>query len=334
MNSSHTIYFIITRKCNYACPFCIRENIELPSQDVSYEDFVKVIDILSSAFTKCNLVITGGEPFFNKHFFDMLEYASNKVSSITVTSNGSFDEASATRLMAYLSRNVNLQLSLDGPQEIHDSLRGIGSFDVVIKNINRLKEFSNKLVISTTVGRDNVEYIYGLANILNNLSFHHWKVSPVQLRDPKRIDEEISSTDWNQFVDAIIPLCYFRVTIKKMFDFELMEKNKDFKSDSNKCIYNCGFGSRKFYITQNFNVLPCSCVNENVGNILTDDVADIKQRLTEIGNIVPNVDSVCYNCDYRHICNGGCPGYSLKCFGVTNMGDIRCPKVRSVYEKH
>ena len=33
------------------------------------------------------------------------------------------------------------------------------------------------------------------------------------------------------------------------------------------------------------------------------------------------------------MCNGGCPGLSLKVFGSEGMGDIRCPEVYNFAER-
>ena len=202
-----------------------------------------------------------------------------------------------------------------------------------MRNLRALKDCSEHLIISTTIGLSNMKYVGQLAIALNQYSFRHWKVSPAQIQSPLNVTEDISSEEWNKLVDIILPLCYFRVHIKKMFDFDLFNKysKTNIKMD---CIYNCGFGKRKFYITTNFDILPCSCVKENVGNLFKDKIEVISERLTTIGTIVPDENSICVKCEYLKHCNGGCPGYSMKCFGVYNMGDIRCPKVREGYEKY
>lgn len=303
------------------------------SSDVQFDDFVTIINKCTHFFPEYNLILTGGEPFKNDSFFKMLRYACSQVKYITVTSNGSFLFEDTVHLKEYLAKgNVFLQLSLDGDAVLHDAIRGTGAYDSVIRNILELRDYSNRIVISTTVGKDNFQDVLTLAKQLNNYQFHHWKVSPLQLNNPLQIDDEINPSTWNRFVDKLLPLCKFRVHIKKLFDFDLMRRYKNHNLTSS--IRNCGFGLNKFYISSDFNVFPCSCVTESVGNILNENLERIYLRLRKIGTIIPKNNSVCSKCEYVNICNGGCPGYSYKCFGSYDMGDIRCPKVRLFYEKY
>lgn len=307
--------------------------MSLPSNDVNIENFIKIINKCSSYFTRSNIVLTGGEPTLNGTFFEMLSYASSRMHTVTITSNGSFSKETCDKLKEYLDKgNIFLQLSLDGSQSSHDSIRGKGSFNSVIQNLAELQDYSNKVVISTTVTKDSTKGVLELAQILNSFRFIHWKVSSAQLSSPEEILNGFNSLEWNGFVDALLPLCQFRVHIKKLFDFELFERHLKSKSER-KPIYNCGFGINKFYISPDFYVYPCSCVDEYVGNILIEDVKDLYERLLKISKIIPQKGSLCENCEYWEICHGGCPGYSMKCYGSYNHGDIRCPKIRLQYEK-
>lgn len=326
-------YYIITDDCNYRCDFCIRKNLEknnLRFMDV--EKFSHAIERIESSFGKTTVVITGGEPFMHPKWKDFLEIASNKCDSVIITSNGSFSKEIADFLMPFLKKNVYLQMSLDGTEQMHDSLRGKNAYSKVLYNLQYLESVCSHIVISTTVSQNNYKDIINLAQTLNNYSFKHWKVSPEQVLTPKD-KGYIKPDNWNDFVDKLLPYCSYLVHIQKIFDFTIMDQFLKENYDLSRINCNCGIGRSKIYLSPNYDIIPCSCMPDRLGNLFELTSQELLLKLLPYSKIVHDSKSVCGSCKYLKICNGGCPGYSKKVFGVLNMGDIRCPKISSFYEK-
>jgi radical SAM protein with 4Fe4S-binding SPASM domain len=314
--------------CNCRCAFCIRNNLQKQSeQKLSLKTLRDSVDFLSVAFPKSTLVITGGEPFLYKEWDKLVDYALEKFPSVVIPSNGTFDNEVRIKLQDFLKRNLFLQISLDGTKEIHDKIRGKGVFDSALQNLIALKEYASKIVLSTTVGVRNAGNVCDLAFFLNDYKFRHWKVSLEQVCSPGK-DDEINYCDWNKLVDQILLKCAYEVHIKKQFDFELMDKAVGKEHLFKSINRNCGFCKNKIYIDTNLDVYPCSCIDLKVGNLKEDTVKSLKEKIDKLGNIAPSVDSPCFSCKYKKLCNGGCPGYSYKYFGSLNRGDIRCPIVK------
>lgn len=326
-------YFILTEACSYHCDFCIRNNISATLKGhMNYDDFCNVAESLYLFDPHCFITLTGGEPTLHPQFDAIVTKVAGTFERVCITSNGSFDEKTAKLLAPMMRNNVYLQISLDGPQEVHDEIRGDYAFERAVNNIRLLHEVSNHIVISTTVGKDSIDHVKQLAVYLNDLNFHHWKVSQVQVENPHK--DTILPTDmWNDFVDELLPLCYYRVTIKKMFAFDIWNKHLEqgYSGISLNC--NCGLGKNKVYITPQMDVMPCTCMDEICGNVVRDGWESLRKSLDDIGDIAPAKQSVCNTCRYKVICNGGCPGYSKKVFGKLNMGDIRCPFVSENYNQ-
>ena len=164
-----------------------------------------------------------------------------------------------------------------------------------------------------------------LSEYLNGFRFRRLTVSYVQPLNPLT-EKIISATTWNNFVDQLLVKCFYRVDVSKLYAFDLMdnflESGKEWHG-----ITNCGRGITHFYISPTFDVLPCTCTDQSIGNLLTDNICDIKNRLNAIEKVQIHSKSICNDCKYISICNGGCPGLSLKVFNKDNMGDIRCPRV-------
>ena len=151
----------------------------------------------------------------------------------------------------------------------------------------------------------------------------------------EEVKKRLSIEEWNIFVDKIIHVTRNKMSIKKLFDFQLFERMEKVLDSTvlSYAVKNCGFCSKKFYIYPDFSVRACTCMDDFIlGNLKHDSLSDIldsmndKRRLLEIKE-----DSICFTCRWKKFCNGGCPGYSLYFNKKLGYGDIRCPKVRDYY---
>lgn len=325
MSNRISIIFMITEACNCKCFFCSRNNLSRHYYEPTYHDCCKAFDILSVAYPHSKLVLSGGEPSLSKNFFSILDYVSDKFEKVEIQTNGTFVRDVADKLIKYLSNNVFIQFSIDGTEDVHDAIRGKDTFKKVVENIRYLQSYYSHLSISSTVTPTNMDNVLALAEYLNGLRFRRLTVSYVQPLNPLT-EKIISATTWNSFVDQLLIRCFYRVDVSKLYAFDLMEK---FLEGGNTWhgIANCGRGVTHFYVSPKFDVLPCTCTDQSIGNLLVDNIRDIKNRLAAIERVRVHSASICNNCKYLPICNGGCPGLSLKVFHMDNMGDIRCPRV-------
>ena len=323
------LYLIINSRCNLKCPFCIRKNLTY-RDDMSMNTICQIFNSIEKIFDNIgSIIITGGEPTLHPNFFEIVDMACKRFKRVLVNSNGVFSTAIAEALKERMIQNLYIQISLDGLKEVHDRLRGNGCFDKTVSSINAFSDASSHLIISTTVSKSNIENVKDMPEFLEGLKFRYWKVSQEQIENPS-INSIIENNIWNDFVDLLINKSHFMISIKKMFDFNLMNEYLSHGVDLDNCIRNCGYGKENVYINSSKNILYCSCVNKIIGNLDDDEIETIRYRVKNFSVVIPP-ESICNKCAYRHICNSGCPGYSLKVFGKIGMGDIRCPKVRNAY---
>lgn len=322
------IYLLITDNCNLNCQMCIRgkqtgENI----------NFNKLKEIISSGrLNNHDVVITGGEPTLHNQFVDIVNCISNVAATVTVTTNGTTDYYLDGN---YNLHNVHFQISLDGTSDVHDNIRGEGSFDKTIKTINRLDEKGYNYSVATVVSRNNKENMFELNRLLlkfKNKKF--WKISYEMPFGNSDINNIMTSSEWNKFVDDIIKVSQFKLKIKKIFPFDLYQKKyiltQNTFNEHNR-VYNCGSGINKLYIYPDFNVYPCTCLTDfpigNIYDIPLEIILNGEQANTFVNYQVAQ-ESICYSCEYLKFCNGGCIGMSYHYFGKLGMGDVRCPKFK------
>lgn len=147
----------ITNRCNMRCKYC---NIWAANpEELNTNQVLSMIDELSQLGTAF-IHFTGGEPLLRQDIGVILDYCHKKNILTSINSNGSFFSKRINELM-----NLNLLgLSLDGPKDIHDSIRGEGSYDKVLEAINIAKSKAIKTRILTVLSKSNLDTIDFILN--------------------------------------------------------------------------------------------------------------------------------------------------------------------------
>lgn len=125
----------ITNRCNLSCHYCyLGESLNLKNNNVlSLEEWKKIIYSIPR-FTLID--ITGGEPFLTPHIYEIIEMMLNRKLKISIITNGTIPKPELLNVFV-LKKLQYFMVSFDGSRELHDEVRGIGSFD---KSLNTIKE--------------------------------------------------------------------------------------------------------------------------------------------------------------------------------------------------
>src|SRR5262249_38931228 len=158
-----------TFTCNLRCPYCY-EDLEIrqsksavsPLQvDHMFEAMGRFVD--ERAARDVLLELFGGEPFLraNRHTVELIvERAANKGWKISGITNGTQIDAYFSVFERLSPAITQIQVTIDGPQEIHDRLRinanGLGSYDGICRNVTGLLERDVPVALRINTGTDNV----------------------------------------------------------------------------------------------------------------------------------------------------------------------------------
>lgn len=174
------LIFYITNRCNAACIHCFYKNNI--NKDLNNELDLKEIKkiVLSLKHPIDLLLLTGGEPILREDIIDICKIFEkiNKTRKITLSTNGFLPELIEKKIESILNTtglNVNIQVSIDGLEEIHEEIRGIeGIFGRAIETVNRLKKLQNRysrlneVWIITTISNKNIKQIKFLMDFVQN----------------------------------------------------------------------------------------------------------------------------------------------------------------------
>jgi mycofactocin radical SAM maturase len=140
----------ITHECNLRCVHCLSNSSRASADELDLEECQRIVDSLA-ALKVFEINFGGGEPLLKDYFLTLLRYIHEKGIVTCISTNGTVltDEAVACFSGSPL---VNVQVSLDGATpEVNDRIRGAGTFDRVIRGIERLANKNITLSINTVV---------------------------------------------------------------------------------------------------------------------------------------------------------------------------------------
>lgn len=132
LHSPEIVHFSITEQCNLDCPHCYQ------SKGSAHEPGLKDIERLFqewSAIGVCQVSLGGGEPLLRRDVPRIVRMARRNDFRVSLTTNGTLvtDRCSSDLLRAGLNQ---LQISLHGPEEIHNDLAGRKVFDEVVRGVD------------------------------------------------------------------------------------------------------------------------------------------------------------------------------------------------------
>lgn len=146
------VSWAITNRCTNRCKYCNIWNVK--SKELNTKQIFSIIDELSQLGTQI-IHFTGGEPLMREDIGIILDYCHKRDILTSINSNGSLVPQRIGEL-----RNLNLLgLSLDGPEEVQDYIRGEGSYKEVIKAINIAKDKGIKVRMLTVLSKFNLNAI-------------------------------------------------------------------------------------------------------------------------------------------------------------------------------
>src|SRR5215831_17076210 len=140
--------FELTHRCNLACDYCDR-HIPLPNEMTREQILDALAQFIELGMIKINL--DGGEPLTHRHVDEIVAWLVERAISVRMNTNGIL----VPRKIDTVRKLYRVKISLDGPRENHDLMRGRGAFDKAIAGALAAREAGVKVEFTCTVGRHN-----------------------------------------------------------------------------------------------------------------------------------------------------------------------------------
>lgn len=180
-NRLSQLILFITSACNLRCQHCFYWQNLGRKGNLSFSQLKKI----SQSTPKFqDLLLSGGEPFLRKDLVEVVRlfWENNQIGSVNIPTNGFLTQEITVMVKEILAISpdlqVNLNLSLDGPEPVHDRIRGKkGSFQKAIKTIQTLAEISQRhshlgVTVVTTVMKENLDELMPLMTEIEALELN------------------------------------------------------------------------------------------------------------------------------------------------------------------
>ena len=187
----------VNNVCNLHCKMCDVGTQNLESNfaqnlvgthpiHMPLELIKKVIDQQAQYFPNSKLAYAFTEPLVYRHLIESLEYANQKGLFTTMTTNALTLKHKAEKLV---KAGLNeIYISLDGPQDIHNEIRGHkSSFQKALEGIEQLKSFPNapKILIICAITEWNVGHLKAFTDSFKDINIEEIAFMHTQFADPQ-----------------------------------------------------------------------------------------------------------------------------------------------------
>ena len=332
------IYFEVTSRCNAHCSYCYNSSTSR-GKDIPYET---ILDVMQQAYDinkKTNFVLSGGEPLLHTNIVDIVDFACNHDSEVTLITNG--------YLLKTMSQHnslseCNIQVTLDTLDCIqHDNVRGTGSFSN-IKNLQNIisNAHNKKRILRVNLTRNNVDQINAMCMFAINsgytiLSFGFLVnqgrgqgnsfVINYDVEDDKKI--------WAEAIQ-VIKKC------SDQYKNEIIIERKNCYPKMGCELVNFKRPSMALRIAADGNAFPCLYFSEmqhSLGNIYDNSLIEILKgdRLLNLINLLfyreENMES-CLGCIWNKQCFKGCPALAFSEHGTFD-DKISCSFLKEAFDK-
>jgi len=173
----------ITNRCNLRCLHCYIA--EASRQDLSKKQIQKVFEEFEE-IQGLRLLLSGGEPLLHPHFWEINDLLQKYAFRTILLSNGTLvTQEVAKRLCVH-----EVQISLDGMEEGHESLRGGATFEKTLMAIDHLQEANIRVSVATMIHRKNLSEFDQIASLLQSKNIEEWNVDIPCLEGRLKINQE------------------------------------------------------------------------------------------------------------------------------------------------
>jgi radical SAM protein with 4Fe4S-binding SPASM domain len=330
----------ITDRCNLRCTHCYQDSYlgEEP-------EFGELLHILAqfrelTDFWKkkvpgfrCHITVSGGEPFVRKDFSDLLDvfYAQREYFSFAILTNGSFiDEQTARRLKKLQAAFV--QISLEGGRDIHEKIRGKGSYELAVRALQNLVREKIRSFISFTAHRGNYKEFPAVARLGKKLGVSRvWSDRLIPRGSGAEMaDLLLHPAGTRQFFQLMV-----RCRPGKLLHLPLLRHLHKTEIAMHRALqflcgdgrpYHCTAGDSLMTVLPNGELLPCRRMPVSVGNLKEKHLAELYYTSDLFRDLRDRrrISRGCENCFYQKLCRGGLKCLSYAVYGSPFRADPGC----------
>jgi radical SAM protein with 4Fe4S-binding SPASM domain len=308
----------ITDKCNLRCLHCYQECAPMPDPTFStlektfrqYLDLLEKIRDTGRWRPRGHINITGGEPLLRDDLFKLLDLISetDQGVSVGILTNGTLvDDKLAIKIRVAGVKFV--QVSIEGGRKTHDSIRGLGNFNLVVKGIERMNDAGISTYVSFTAHGDNFREFGGVAETCRKLGVDClWADRLIPCGRAKELANNALTPSQTREFFQIMKRTRSNLTGgwgRNKIELR-MKRSLQFLIGGGMP-YRCSAGDRLMTVMPDGTVYPCRRMPISVGNLSVRSLSEIyfDNEFMQALRDPAGVPDGCGNCLHARACQGG-----------------------------
>jgi len=324
----YVVVWLITAKCNLNCKHCYAKQY-LEVEELSLKEKLKLAKEIGELGIEW-VAISGGEPLIHKDLIPVIEKLRDYDVGVSISSNATVVDENVARKLSRL--DVYVYVSIDGPEKVHDTIRGKGMFKKTMKSIRIFRklgvEYGTVMAVSK-LNKDFVKEYLELALSINAESISIIPVMPTKYKTNTKYT--LSSKDYANII---------RIAE------EFAEENKfpislwctPFAPLLTRSNY-IGYYSCRIYdivdIDPSGRLLACDVTGIPITSLKNKSLIEAlreyqKHPIIKSVTNPPKLPKQCLKCELLNYCRGGCYARALFERGDLNAGDPLCPLIDSL----
>lgn len=335
-----TIIVKPTNECNLRCKYCYAA--DAGTEGTMTEDTLyTLIDNSLDVFNNVHFIWHGGEPLipgvgFYETLIELQSELKEADQRITNSIQSNLTLLDDDFLDFFQQHDFKIGTSIDGPREIHNRTRvyhdGSGTFDDVMHAIGELKAIGITPGAIAVITKENVDHCEEIYRFFKQEAIP-FKLNPVfECGRAKEYSCDLSVKS-ERYSEAMIKLFDLWVSEPKHFPIDTFDEivGNIVTGKPRLCSYTYSCQEKYFAVASNGDVYPCGRFDGEkqfrFGNINSDDFDMI--LTSDLRNaMVSRADKIgaCAPCEYKTICNGGCPHNAYTACGDPMEKDGFCDK--------
>jgi radical SAM protein with 4Fe4S-binding SPASM domain len=275
----------LTERCNLNCSHCYQTGARVDELSLAeirevLDEIIEMIRAWEEAYSlkfSPSFNVTGGEPLLRRDLFEILEEMSSRDFDIYLLTNGILINDDKAKTLAALDVR-GVQVSLEGPEEIHDSIRGQGSFAASSLGVKHLINAGLKVTLNATLSEINGDKFGEMVEIANNLGVHKLGFSRLvpSGRGLGLVDKMIDSKRVKEIYTEIFAL---ETNGLEIVTGDPVASQMLSGSDTEDCgdiaTGGCAAGVSGLTLLPDGTVMPCRRMAVTVGNVREDSLREI-----------------------------------------------------------
>jgi len=317
--SSRQEFFVqwhLTEKCNLRCTHCYQTGgriTELSLAEIC-EVLAEITDMLAAweeayqlKFAR-SLNITGGEPLLRKDLFEILDEMRAGEFAVYLLTNGTMIDTPKAAELARLGVK-GVQVSIEGPENIHDSIRGAGSFARSRRGITHLLDAGLIVTINATLSEINAAGFTDMVELASKLGVQRLGFSRLvpSGRGHGLLDRMIDKEQVREIYEEILSLASPDLEIVTGDPVASQMRQPALDADCGLIATGgCAAGISGLTLLPDGTVTPCRRLNIPLGNVREDSLREIWANSEILENLRDRskYKGKCGSCHHWALCRG------------------------------